>query len=445
MTVIMAFDRSARTKDADGRLHVAVSNISKATVNPYRGNEVPGWQELGLDANKVYQFLRHPDELAKGAATFNNLPLMSRHVAVSASDPREGDVAGSTGTDARFEHPYLRNSLVVWRQADIDKIESEDKCELSCAYRYDPDMTPGVYEGQSYDGVMRNIRGNHVALVEAGRAGPDVMVHDEQPLTTEGRMPALNSRKAVLVKGALISHLKPRLLAGTTLALDAALAGVTRANWKAEKSKIAAAVVALARPKLAKDATLDDMHEFLDRLDGEEDGADDEDDDEEAMDEEETEAEAEREKLEREREAKDKKAKDKKAADKKAADKKARDAFRDRKDEEDDKPEADDKAMDARFNDFRKSLTAEFHAVAEAREVVRPYIGAVPIAMDSAADVYKLALDHAKVDLTGVHPSAYRAILTNMAKPGSKAPLAMDAAGDSLTAMFPAAGRIRVA
>jgi hypothetical protein len=168
----------------------------------------------------------------------------------------------------------------------------------------------------------------------------------------------------------------------------------------------------------------------------------DEDDDEEAMDEEETEAEAEAEKLKRE--AKDKKAKDKKAADKKAADKKARDAFPDRKDEEDDKPEDDDKAMDARFDDFRKSLTAEFHAVAEAREVVRPYIGAVPIVMDSAADVYKLALDHAKVDLTGVHPSAYRAILTNMAKPGSKAPLAMDAAGDSLTAMFPGAARIRV-
>lgn len=443
MTVIMAFDRSARTKDADGRLHVAVSNISKATVNPYRGNEVPGWQELGLDANKVYQFLRHPDELAKGAATFNNLPLLSRHVAVSASDPREGDIAGSTGTDARFEHPYLRNSLVVWRQADIDKIESEDKCELSCAYRYDPDMTPGVYEGQPYDGVMRNIRGNHVALVEAGRAGPDVMVHDEQPLTTEGRMPTLNSRKAVLVKGALISHLKPRLMAGTTLALDAALAGVTRATWRADKPKIAAAVTALATPKLAKDASLGDVSEFLGLLDG----PMDEDDDEEAMDEEETEAEAEAEKLKRE--AKDKKAKDKKAKDKKAADKKARDAFPDRKDDdedddEDDKPKADDKAMDAALANFRKSLTAEFHAIAEAREVVRPYIGSVPIAMDSAADVYKLALDHAKVDLTGVDKSAYRAILTNMAKPGTKAPLAMDAAGDSLVTMFPGAARIRV-
>lgn len=39
-------------------------------------------------------------------------------------------------------------------------------------------MTPGTYEGQPYDGRMTNIRGNHVALVEKGRAGPDVLVYD---------------------------------------------------------------------------------------------------------------------------------------------------------------------------------------------------------------------------------------------------------------------------
>ena len=52
--------------------------------------------------------------------------------------------------------------------------------ELSCAYRYDPDFTQGTYDGQRYDFVMRNIRGNHVALVEEGRAGPDVVVADKQ-------------------------------------------------------------------------------------------------------------------------------------------------------------------------------------------------------------------------------------------------------------------------
>jgi hypothetical protein len=41
-------------------------------------------------------------------------------------------------------------------------------------------MTPGMYEGQRYDGVMRDIQGNHVALVKAGRAGSDVMAADKE-------------------------------------------------------------------------------------------------------------------------------------------------------------------------------------------------------------------------------------------------------------------------
>jgi hypothetical protein len=35
-------------------------------------------------------------------------------------------------------------------------------------------MSPGEFEGQKYDGVMRELGCNHVALVEAGRCGSDV-------------------------------------------------------------------------------------------------------------------------------------------------------------------------------------------------------------------------------------------------------------------------------
>jgi hypothetical protein len=41
-------------------------------------------------------------------------------------------------------------------------------------------MQPGVYEGQHFDGIMTEIRGNHVALVRDGRAGGDVLVADSQ-------------------------------------------------------------------------------------------------------------------------------------------------------------------------------------------------------------------------------------------------------------------------
>lgn len=43
--------------------------------------------------------------------------------------------------------------------------------ELSLGYSLDLDETPGVWNGQPYDAIQRNIRINHLALVEKARAG----------------------------------------------------------------------------------------------------------------------------------------------------------------------------------------------------------------------------------------------------------------------------------
>jgi len=195
----LALDRaaSARDYDVDGRLHVASANISKANICPYVGAEIPDWQRLRLDPGKTYMLLRHPDELKKAAATFNNLPILTRHVAVNAADHRPDLTVGSTGTDAAFVGPYLKNSLVVWAQDAIDAIEDDSQRELSAAYRYEIDMTPGTFMGQRYDGVMRNIVGNHLALVSAGRAGSDVVVGDAKLNGFFDRYPAAKRIGAV--------------------------------------------------------------------------------------------------------------------------------------------------------------------------------------------------------------------------------------------------------
>ncbi len=180
-SLTLAFDRaSLRTVDQDGRMRVELSHISKAMVCPYLGSEIPDCEELGLDPDRVYMLLRDPEELAKSVDTWNAIPLLNEHVAVSSDDHKPHNVVGATGNNAKFNAPYLDNSLVVWVQDSIDKIESGEQTEISCAYYYTPDMTPGEYEGVEYDGVMRNIVANHVALVSKGRAGPDVLVADSQ-------------------------------------------------------------------------------------------------------------------------------------------------------------------------------------------------------------------------------------------------------------------------
>jgi uncharacterized protein len=176
---LLALDKaSVREYDVDGRLHVALTPISKAMVCPYLGREIPDYETLGLEPGKIYKLLRDPKELEKAASTFNAIPLLADHTPTSADDHPADVVIGATGTDAVYEHPFLLNSLAVWTAEAIEAIENEDKLELSSSYRYRADMTPGTYEGERHDGVMRDLIGNHVASVQAGRCGPSVAVAD---------------------------------------------------------------------------------------------------------------------------------------------------------------------------------------------------------------------------------------------------------------------------
>lgn len=183
------FDRaSVRTFDANGFLHVSESNISKATVNQYYGKEIPRYRELGLDANTIYNVLRPPEELEKAAKTFDNLPLLLRHEAVSPDQPHKELRCGTTGTGTVFDGTYLKTSLAVWDKPDIDLIVSDEKKEISPGYSFTPVLEEGVFDGQPYSIKMTNIKGNHVAIVYKGRTGSDVVVKDQAPdLPTQTR------------------------------------------------------------------------------------------------------------------------------------------------------------------------------------------------------------------------------------------------------------------
>jgi hypothetical protein len=97
---------------------------------------------------------------------------------MDASNLPHDKIVGSLGTDAKYVAPYITNSLTVTDSNAIERIQTGEFRDLSAGYMCDVEMTGGVFGGQSYDGVMRNIRGNHVALVREGRAGHDVRVAD---------------------------------------------------------------------------------------------------------------------------------------------------------------------------------------------------------------------------------------------------------------------------
>lgn len=411
MLDVLAFDRigTVRTTDEDGRLKVSRTPISKANVCPYYGREIPGYSGLGLDPDKKYMLLRDPDELSKAAGTFNNLPVLEEHFHVTADDPRRDLQIGATGEGAVFESPYLYNSLTVWDGEAISRIKSGEQRELSSAYRYTPDMTPGEYQGEKYDGVMRDIRGSHVAIVPEGRAGPDVLVADSKP-KTEPKM----AKKTKL--DSLITKLRP------FLATDADIEACKKAMDEDMDDKIGCDEdenLEVSREDRLKAAGFsdDEIAKMCASLDVAED--EDSDDDDTAEDEDEEE--------DREDESEGEEAR----------------LARERKDREDESKGAE-AAMDRSFRAIERRIR-DLH---EARDAVKPVVGVV--AMDSAEAVYGFALKQAGYKLAGIPKSGYKAMFNQhqaMTKRAAKAAaprIASDSkAVESIFAQFPELSRIK--
>ena len=196
-----AFDRSARSIDGDGHLHVSSSVITCARVSPYLGAEIPGYVELGLDASRTYHLLRDPDELQRAAPTLAGKPLLNEHVPVSSDNHRHGIVVGAVANPV-WRSPDLSAELTVWDGAAIRAIQNGTERALSAAYKYVPVMTPGTYQGVRYDGCMTNIEFNHVALVSDPRV-PGAMVGDAKPRS-------LQQKRCLLVMDEDNSEITPR-------------------------------------------------------------------------------------------------------------------------------------------------------------------------------------------------------------------------------------------
>lgn len=388
----IAQDRSLRSYDQDGRLHVESSNISKATVNPYYGSEIPNYRQLGLEPKKVYYLLRDPEELEKAAPTFNNLPLLNKHIPVSADEPQKEVIAGTTGSDTVFEDGYLKCSLAVWDAEAIAGIESGEQVELSSAYRYTADMTAGEFEGRHYDGVMRDIVGNHVALVDVGRAGRDVVVSDADPFHERKTMKLKAGAKARIQ-----AAVQPLLAQDAELSPDELLQVIGLLNNEVQT---------------AQDDGGELPPENVENVGTDGDDSDDGENNTAPAEDEEPEKTAEDEAPE---------------APEGGAPKPAQDAA------------ISKMAMDAAI---QKAVAAErkrAQALAAAQREVAHIVG--DVAMDNAADVYKFALEQSGIDVTGVHPSAYRAMVGMLGKP--KQPMAQDAA--KTAQQFPGLSRIRKA
>lgn len=166
-------------------------------------------------------------------ASFEALPVTDDHppVMVTAENLAEYK-RGRSGDTIRRDGRHMVGALIIDDAALIAKMKA-GKREVSNGYECDLDPTPGVSpDGEKYDMVQRNIRGNHIAIVDAGRAGTarvrmDAAVMIDSIGTDIGSVAELSKETAnAAVKGKIMDELTSKL----TAALNASAAEKVRAD-----------------------------------------------------------------------------------------------------------------------------------------------------------------------------------------------------------------------
>ena len=174
-----------------GFLHSKVA-ICRSGVQEYLG------RELGLtgdDALKMFNVLRHPDDVTSEASlsTYKNLVVTDDH-------PSEGWVnidnikvlqkgqLSETQIDSTQDEVHIYGMMTV---TDTDLIEKamNGKIEVSLGYARELIAEDGIYKGIPYQYKYTNIIANHLSVVDRGRCGStcaitndkkNVIIHDEE-------------------------------------------------------------------------------------------------------------------------------------------------------------------------------------------------------------------------------------------------------------------------
>lgn len=171
-----------RYKTPEGYLICVDSILARTGKQTYRRSEIFGDSENDglIEVDRKAEEVFSPETMA----SFENKPICVEHPDVDVNSGNISEFAVGFVRDihkGEYEgEPVMLGTLVITDAKTIEEIEEGKHTDLSCGYDCDID--------DSENPQQRNIRGNHVALCEQGRAGiARIMdsVKDEESTYTE--------------------------------------------------------------------------------------------------------------------------------------------------------------------------------------------------------------------------------------------------------------------
>lgn len=194
----------------DGYL-VADAKIARTGIQLYAGKEVDPENRQGWRDKALVRVYRPESEVfsTDAMASFAHKPITDDHPSEAVSSKNwKAHSVGMTGNEIARDGAFIRVPMVVMDAASIQNWK-DGKRELSCGYEsqivFDAGTTP---EGEAYDAIQTNIRGNHLAIVGRGRAGSECRIGDRgAPDTDKPSAPLIQGDRHMALKTIIVDGL----------------------------------------------------------------------------------------------------------------------------------------------------------------------------------------------------------------------------------------------
>jgi 8-oxo-dGTP pyrophosphatase MutT (NUDIX family) len=200
---------TARREDINNFTTVEKNPISRSGVFQYLGRSIGA-----PEPDKIYNVYRPAEEFTpETLESFKLIPIVNDHTMLGPQElgltPAETKgVHGTTGENVVFEDGILYAPLRIFSETLSRMIES-GKTALSLGYRCVYEKASGIFDGQMYEYVQRNLRGNHLALVDAARC--DVAVLDNHMAFDHFDLALDNSKETTMADETKKDELEDRL------------------------------------------------------------------------------------------------------------------------------------------------------------------------------------------------------------------------------------------
>jgi hypothetical protein len=158
----------------------AEARCARVGTQRYRGSE------LGMPEREYVTLYRPEAEVFNRDAMHSMAwrPVTLKHPPVMVDSTNWAKYAkGVTGDEVVRDGGFVKVPITLMDQAIIDAVESDGCRELSLGYTTDISWESGTTpDGEQYDGVQRQIRANHLAVVPAARGGKNLRFGDASPV-----------------------------------------------------------------------------------------------------------------------------------------------------------------------------------------------------------------------------------------------------------------------